>query len=146
MQKYAIPLFIGLLITAAFSSCAYALTATQQAATIQSADWIIKQAFLNKKSGLQVQGQGTVKLLLSDDLVGSRHQRFILRLNSGQTLLVAHNVDIAPRLVGLKVGEIVSFYGQYEWNTQGGVIHWTHHDPAKRHINGWLKYHAHYYQ
>lgn len=147
MKKNTIILLLSLIIaTVSFSSSVYALTATQQAAFIRSSDWIIKQAFLNKKSGLQVQGQGTVKLLLSDDLVGYRHQRFILRLNNGQTLLMAHNIDIAPRLIGLKIGNIVTFYGQYEWNSQGGVVHWTHRDPAKKHINGWLKYNNKYYQ
>ena len=42
--------------------------------------------------------QGTVERLLADDEEGSRHQRFILRLASGQTLLVAHNIDVAPRV------------------------------------------------
>jgi len=118
----------------------------QQAALISTSDWILKQAFLNKKSGLQVKGRGGVTRLLSDDVNGDRHQRFILRLASGQTLLIAHNIDIAPRLVGLKIGNTVTFYGQYEWNSQGGLIHWTHHDPAGQHINGWLKFAGKTYQ
>jgi hypothetical protein len=56
---------------------------------------------------------------------GSRHQRFILELGSGQTLLVAHNIDLAPRLPALAVGETVDFNGVYEWTPEGGVIHWT---------------------
>jgi hypothetical protein len=118
----------------------------QRAALISSSDWIIKQAFINQKSGLQVQDIGIVIKVLSDDLNGDRHQRFILRLTSGQTLLIAHNIDIAPRLSGLKVNDSVSFYGQYEWNSQGGTVHWTHHDPSKKHINGWLKYKGKTYQ
>ncbi|MFZ2727157.1 MAG: DUF3465 domain-containing protein [Methylococcaceae bacterium] len=118
----------------------------QRAALISSSDWIIKQAFINKKSGLQVQDTGIVTRLLSDDLIGGRHQRFILRLTSGQTLLIAHNIDIAPRLIGLKVNDTVSFYGQYEWNSQGGLVHWTHRDPSRKHITGWLKYKGKTYQ
>jgi len=26
------------------------------------------------------------------------------------------------------------------------VIHWTHHDPQGKHINGWLKYQGKMYQ
>ena len=135
MGKHIITLLISLVVVST-STYAYDLTPSQRSALVQTSDWILKQAFTNKKSGLQVQGRGTVTRLLSDDLTGSRHQRFILRLNSGQTLLMAHNIDIAPRLIGLRTGEIVAFYGQYEWSSQGGLIHWTHHDPAKKHING----------
>jgi hypothetical protein len=88
---------------------------------------------------VQVTGQGTVTRVLADDNDGSRHQRFILRLTSGQTLLVAHNIDIAPRVPSLAVGDVVLFYGVYEWNSQGGTIHWTHHDPDGQHVAGWLK-------
>lgn len=99
----------------------------------------IARAFANHESGVQVSGQGTVSRVLADDNDGSRHQRFILRLASGQTLLVAHNIDIAPRVPSLAVGNVISFYGVYEWNSQGGTIHWTHHDPSGQHVAGWLK-------
>ena len=84
--------------------------------------------------------------MLRDDLKGSRHQRFLLRLSNDQTLLVAHNIDLAPRIDGLRVGDSVSFYGEYEWNDEGGVIHWTHHDPAGRHADGWLRHEGRMYQ
>lgn len=91
-------------------------------------------------SDRQVQGSGRVSRILSDDNDGSRHQRFILTLASGQTLLVAHNIDLAPRIQSLQIGDTVSFHGEYEWNDKGGVIHWTHHDPQKQHVGGWLEH------
>lgn len=91
-------------------------------------------------SGTQVQGSGVVARILPDDDEGSRHQRFILRLPSGQTVLVAHNIDLAPRIDGLREGDTVVFNGQFEWNPKGGVVHWTHHDPSGRHVAGWLKH------
>jgi|SRR5690554_2386427 len=96
-------------------------------------------AFDRSDSSQQVQGQGVVARVLSDDNTGSRHQRFILELSSGQTILVAHNIDLAPRVPSLREGDTVEFFGEYEWNDQGGVVHWTHHDPNGRHLDGWLK-------
>jgi hypothetical protein len=98
------------------------------------------------RAGQQVSGSGTVERVLSDDNDGSRHQRFILRLSSGRTLLVAHNIDLAPRVSSLSVGDTVSFYGEYEPNDRGGVIHWTHHDPQGRHVGGWLEHKGQRYQ
>jgi hypothetical protein len=106
----------------------------------------LQAAFKNKQSGIQVQGKGVVSRILSDDDDGSRHQRFILRLSTGQTLLVAHNIDLAPRVRHLDEGDEVEFYGEYEWNSKGGVIHWTHHDPNNRHVGGWLKHRGKTYQ
>ncbi len=105
-----------------------------------SADQEIADAFANQQSGLAVSDSGVVDRILSDDTEGGRHQRFILRLASGQTLLIAHNIDIAPRISGLSVGDSVEFSGQYEWNDKGGVIHWTHHDPSGHHQAGWIKH------
>lgn len=96
--------------------------------------------------GQQVEGRGTVLRVLPDDNDGSRHQRFILELSSGRTVLVAHNIDLAPRIAGLQGGDSVSFYGEYETNDRGGVIHWTHHDPQGRHPHGWLEHKGQRYQ
>ena len=100
---------------------------------------MIERAFKNRQSDLQVGGSGLVLKVLPDDNEGSRHQRFILRLASGQTLLVAHNIDIGRRLDPLSEGERVYFYGEYEWNEKGGIVHWTHQDPTGRHIEGWVR-------
>ncbi len=97
-------------------------------------------------SGAKMGGEGVVVRVLADDNVGSRHQRFILRLDSGQTLLIAHNIDIASRIEALKSGDRVEFYGQYEASPEGGVIHWTHHDPDGNHVPGWLKSNGMVYQ
>ena len=98
------------------------------------------RAFDDRASGLEVEGAGTVERLLADDEEGSRHQRFILRMASGQTVLVAHNIDVAPRVAGLRVGDVVGFRGVYEWSRQGGTVHWTHHDPSGDHAAGWLRH------
>ncbi len=113
---------------------------------LESQNELIKNAFDNKDSDVQVRGKGTVIRILPDDNEGSRHQRILLRLSPEQTLLIAHNIDLAPRINSLKVGDILEFYGEYEWNSQGGVVHWTHRDPRGRHVDGWLRYQGKMYQ
>jgi hypothetical protein len=103
-------------------------------------------AYEEKRSNVQVEGSGTVSRVLPDDNKGSKHQRFVLRLDSGLTVLVAHNVDLAPRVDGLQQGDEVAYYGEYEWNQKGGVIHWTHHDPRGTHPGGWLRHKGRTYQ
>ena len=109
-------------------------------------DTVLSSAFNERISGVQAEGNGVVIKSLSDDTERSRHQRFILKLHSGQTLLIAHNIDLAPRLSALREGDVVAFNGEYEWNSKGGVIHWTHLDPNGHHEAGWLKHNGQIYQ
>ena len=109
-------------------------------------DAALARAFDTRASDLEVEGQGTVVRVLADDQEGARHQRFIVRLDSGQTLLVAHNIDVAPRVDGLAVGDVVAFRGVYEWSAEGGTVHWTHRDPGGVHAAGWLRHDGRVYQ
>ena len=113
---------------------------------ISTSDLSLEKAFKNNQSDIQIGGSGKVIKILPDDTQGSRHQKFILKLNSGQTILIAHNIDIAPKISALNVGDHINFYGEYEWNPKGGVVHWTHHDPSGRHEGGWLNHGGIIYQ
>ncbi len=95
---------------------------------------------------LLINGTGIVTHILADDTEGSQHQKFILSLANGKTLLISHNIDLAPRISSLKKQDIVSFYGEYVWNEKGGLVHWTHHDPAGNHEGGWLRHNGVIYQ
>jgi hypothetical protein len=153
-----LPIFIGLVasftiyfLTPAVSLAEFtALTNSKQGELNE-----IQDAFANHKSNIQVKGQGIVIKILADDFEGSRHQRFIIKLSSGQTLLIAHNIDLAPRINALQLGDTILFYGEYEWNPQGGVVHWTHRDRAPRtskadrqgnHVAGWIEHQGKRYQ
>lgn len=106
----------------------------------------ISSAYENRLSNLQVEGSGLVEKVLRDDLEGSRHQRIILRISESQTVLIAHNIDLAPRIENINKGDRLDFFGEYEWNNKGGVIHWTHRDPGGKHVDGWLKHQGKLYQ
>jgi hypothetical protein len=97
-------------------------------------------------SGVEVTVKGNITAILSDDTVGDKHQRFIIELGNNQTILITHNIDLAPRVVGISVGSLVYVHGEYIWNNQGGIIHWTHIDPAGVHENGWVVFGDNKYQ
>lgn len=120
-------------------------SATSQT-TAQVSDTQLVQAFEQHLSNVPVEGQGVVSRVLTDDNDGDRHQRFIVELPSGQTVLVLHNLDLTQRIEGLSEGDVVSFSGDYVWNDKGGLIHWTHRDPRKRHRAGWIRHNGVLYQ
>lgn len=104
----------------------------------------LAQAFLHKQSHVWLQGHGEVVKLLADDTQGARHQRFLLRVSAEQTLLFAHNIDLAPR-AEVNIGDQVQFKGEYIYNPKGGILHWTHHDPQGRE-GGWIKHNGQTYE
>jgi hypothetical protein len=58
-------------------------------------------------------------------------------------LFVAHNIDLAPRVANLHVGDTLDFHGEFEPSPQGGGVHWTHRDPRGQHPGGWLRHGGH---
>jgi hypothetical protein len=102
-----------------------------------SANASVETAYAKKLSDVQVSGHGVVTKLLPDDQKGARHQKFLVRINPEQTLLFAHNIDLAERLP-LQIGDTVSFNGEYVYNPKGGIVHWTHLDPQGNHTPGWI--------
>ena len=95
--------------------------------------------FAKSDSGTWVEASGLVVRLLSDDDEAERHQRFVIDARGGGTLLVLHNLEIAPRVpVGL--GDRVSVRGLYEWNERGGLVHWTHRDPMGNEDGGFIRH------
>lgn len=125
------------------------LTATEQsAAPLPAATGAdsIAEAYTRRLQDVPVQAEGRVVKVLPDDTQGSRHQRFLLDTGFGHTVLIAHNIDLAPRIDGLERGDRVVFKGEYVWNDKGGVVHWTHKDPKGRHPGGWLQHNGRTYQ
>ena len=96
-----------------------------------------------KRDGQMVRFDARVVKLLPDDNNGDRHQRFLVAVDYTpspiSSVLIAHNIDLAP-YVPIKEGETARFYGQYEYNERGGLLHWTHHDPSNWREGGWIEY------
>jgi Protein of unknown function (DUF3465) len=138
---YALALQHGLL-----ASPGSAFRGSATASSRDCNDGLLADAYRNHRRRVEVCGHGVISRVLPEDPQGSRHQRFIVRLPQNQTLLVAYNIELAPRIQGLRSGMPIEFAGEYEWNPQGGIVHWTHHNPGGRHLAGWIHYDGRTYQ
>ena len=96
-----------------------------------------EDAFANHSDQVELTVQGKITEILKDDNLGLPHQRFIMTLPSGLTLLVLNNLDRAKELP-LEVGQSVEVKGQYRWNRHGGLLHDTHRDHRTGHLDGWI--------
>jgi hypothetical protein len=106
----------------------------------------IETAYTNHDSDISITVKGSLTRILSDDTIGDKHQRFIISLSNGQTLLIAHNIDIGSRVAGIAIGSTIYAHGDYIWNDQGGLVHWTHRDPLGKHENGWIVFNNEKYE
>lgn len=112
--------------------------APRSRAADRSSPQSIASAWRRHAHGATVEDQGTVARILPDDREGSRHQRFLVRIDGGPTVLVAHNIDLAPR-AEVRTGDRIALRGEYIWNPKGGIVHWTHRDPDGHHGAGWIE-------
>jgi len=98
------------------------------------------------KNQTQVEGMGEVVLVLTHDPTDSRRQKFVARLDSGKTLLIVHDTEVAPRVENLQLGDTIAFCGEYTVGQSGEALIRTHRDPSGRHAAGWLKHQGKVYQ
>lgn len=99
----------------------------------------IADAFAKERTGMMIQIDTRVLRLLPEAEKGATHQRFIIELDNLHQLLVSHNLDHAPR-VPLAEFDLVRIRGEYQWNAQGGAVHWTHRDPGFGLKHGWIEH------
>lgn len=106
----------------------------------------VADLYAKKRSQVWVEDNGIVVKVLADDVNGARHQRFLVKVGTDQTLLFVHNIDLAARVENIKLGDHIAFSGEYIYNPKGGIIHWTHHDPQGKHKAGWIKLNGKIYE
>ena len=106
----------------------------------------ITEAFGAHRNLPQVQGSGIVVKVLKDDTKGLKHQKFLLKVSDNITILIAHNLDLAPRVDDIHEGDWIAFKGEYIYTAKGGTVHWTHKDPRGNHQAGWLKHNGKTYE
>lgn len=99
----------------------------------------VASAYDSRRSDLWLTMSAPVSRLLPNSYGRFEHERFILRCPSGQTVLIENDVSVGQR-VPVGPGDPVAVHGQYIWNPQGGLIHYTHRG------NGWILFRGKLYE
>jgi hypothetical protein len=67
------------------------------------------------------------------------HEQFDVRADDGSTFRVIDNVSLAPR-VPARPGDRVTVQGELVHDRgKPPIVHWTHRDPGRRHIDGFVE-------
>ncbi len=99
--------------------------------------------FGQHRSGAWVTVSGKISGILGDSYGRFRHQRFTLGCSNGLTILIVNDISVGQRAPVAARGR-VTVRGQYVWDSQGGLVHFTHH--ADNGPGGWILYANHVYQ
>ena len=100
---------------------------------------LIAKAYDSRTSTIMVETEARVVLLLPDIDDLGKFQEFKIELENGHVLRVLHDLEQADR-VPVAVSKRIRLRGEYDWSVDGGVIHWTHDDPAGQREGGWIEY------
>lgn len=67
------------------------------------------------------------------------HEAFDVRAYDGHRLEIVDNIALAPP-VPVMPGDHIVVRGELVPDTRRGpLVHWTHHDPAHRHLDGFIE-------
>jgi len=99
----------------------------------------VEKAYHSQQSGLMVEVTGEIVRILSDDKSDLQNQKFVIRLQNGQVLLVTHDISVAET-VPVSINHEVTVRGEYSWTEPGGLIHWTHRDYSVNRRHGWIEH------
>jgi hypothetical protein len=103
----------------------------------------VYDAWQSGRSHVEVTASGSVARVLGERPGPSGvHEGFLLHLRGseghGLTVRVEDNVDLTGP-IPLRSGDDVTVRGEYIYDSRGGLIHYTHHDPRGHHAGGFVR-------
>lgn len=104
---------------------------------------VVHRDFVQHRNGVWVTLDAAIIRILPDATGRYRHQRFVVLCPGGETVLIVNDVSIGRR-VPVIVGGAIGVRGQYIWNAQGGLVHFTHHSDTGGSA-GWILWHGRVY-
>lgn len=136
-------LLLSIFLTFPVASCSLKGAETLEGANLDQQQVLEAQA--QHLRHVQVTIVAPVLKILPDDTQGIPHERFLIALSNGTSVLIAHDTRLAPR-VPVQPGDQLKICGEYIWNEKGGVIHWTHHAIGGIHPGGFIELYGQRYE
>lgn len=136
-----LPAILLLVITAAIARYWY----IQPGYDITPGYITVEKAFHEQQSGLMVEVDGSVVRILETHADSERFQEFVIRIVSGQTVLIVNDTAKADP-IPLSVGDGVTARGEYKWTENGGTIRFTYRDSSRQRRHGWIDHQGDRYQ
>lgn len=134
---------LSIFLTISVSSCSIRGAETLEARDLDQGQ--VLEAQSQHLRHVQVTISAPVLKILPDDTEGIPHERFLIALKNGTSILIAHDTRLAPR-VPIQVGDKLKICGEYIWNEKGGIIHWTHHSIGNIHPGGFIELNGQRYE
>ena len=111
-------------------------------AQLSYGDGQLRRAVLEHHRPAEVTFDGTVAsdpVFFHSARSGLTHEAFDVSTPSGLRTQVVENVDVGPR-VPVYRGEEVTVRGEYVRDAGlTHIVHWTHHDPSRHHVGGFIE-------
>lgn len=92
-----------------------------------------------------VESVGQVVMLIVPEASSSGCQKFVIKLATGDLVLVNHNIEKAPPVEDLKLGDTVAFAGEYTTGLNGDEVTKTYADPTGAGQAGWIRHNGRVY-
>jgi hypothetical protein len=105
----------------------------------------LEHALHDRHSGFMSEVSGTVVRMVVDDKSDPRAQKFFIRLENGQTVMVIHDQEAAGR-IPLAVSDPVTVRGEFSWSETGGTLQFTHRDRSRERRHGFVEHKGKRYQ
>ncbi len=105
----------------------------------------LENAFYDQRDGFMAEVSGTVARILSANQDDPTYQRFVIRLDNEQSVLIVHNQE-AGGSIPVAVDARVTVRGEYEWSETGGLLKNTHRDLSPKRRHGFVEYDGKRYQ
>jgi hypothetical protein len=105
----------------------------------------LEHAYHDQRTDFMSEVSGAVVRIVVDEKGDAPHQKFFIRLENGQTVLVVHDLEAGGK-IPLAINDRVTVRGEYSWSETGGTLQRTERDLSTQRRHGFVEHEGKRYQ